>query len=96
MVHGTKKEIIASAHQNGAMTDNQAEILCRKSEGKSLSLPGFTSITDQQAESLSRFSQLQLNGLASITDEQAHGLSKVEVLFISNSCQPLIDKFKKQ
>ena len=38
------------------------------------------SITDEQAESLSKVRILDLNGLTSVTDEQAESLSKVPVL----------------
>ena len=38
----------------------------------------LTSITDEQAEILSKLPRLTLNGLTSITDEQAESLSKVE------------------
>ena len=41
-------------------------------------LNGLTSITDEQAESLSKVRTLVLNGLTSITDKQAESLSKVE------------------
>ena len=55
------------------------------------------SITDEQAESLSKVRyNLFLNGLTSITDEQAESLSKVETLYISEDLQPLIDKYKNQ
>ena len=53
-------------------------------------------ITDQQAESLSKATYLDLNGLTSITDQQAASLSKVYDLEISETLQPLIDKYKKQ
>ena len=44
----------------------------------SLYLAGLTSITDEQAESLSKVEvSLHLAGLTSITDEQAEILSKV-------------------
>ena len=54
------------------------------------------SITDEQAESLSKVEWLELNGLTSITDEQAESLSKVSELSISEDLQPLIDKYKNQ
>ena len=54
------------------------------------------SITDEQAEILSKVPQLGLNGLTSVTDEQAESLSKVETLYISEDLQPLIDKYKNQ
>ena len=54
------------------------------------------SITDEQAESLSKVPELDLDGLTSITDEQAESLSKVQTLRISEDLQPLIDKYKNQ
>ena len=53
-------------------------------------------ITDKQAESLSTVEELSLNGLTSITDKQAKSLAKVDSLEISEACQKLIDKYKKQ
>ena len=55
------------------------------------------SITDEQAESLSKVEgYLVLTGLTSITDEQAESLSKMEYLSISEDLKPLIDKYKNQ
>ncbi len=54
-------------------------------------------ITDEQAESLSKTdAYLCLQGLTSIPDEQAKSLSKTDVIVVSEACQPLIDKYKKQ
>ena len=39
--------------------------------------------------------ELLLNGLTTITNEQAESLSKVQYLEISDSCQKLVDKYKK-
>ena len=75
------------------ITDEQVEIL---SNVRELWLSGLTSITDAQAESLSKATYLDLNGLTSITDQQAASLSKVYDLEISETLQPLIDKYKKQ
>jgi hypothetical protein len=65
---------------------------------ESLGLAGLTSITDEQAESLSKVTfVLGLAGLTSITDEQAESLSKVEgYLTISEDLKPLINKYKNQ
>jgi hypothetical protein len=63
---------------------------------KWLYLNGLTSITDEQAEILSKVEGLELTGLTSITDEQAESLSKVEYLTISEDLKPLIDKYKNQ
>ena len=41
------------------------------------------SITDEQAESLSKLESLNLYGLTSLTDEQAESLSKVENLSLA-------------
>ena len=105
--HGTltvrQAEIIVqnqeqSAHDqplylNGLTSINDAQA---ESLGKSpwLLLNGLTSINDQQAESLSKATYLNLNGLTSITDQQAASLSKVYDLEISETLQPLIDKYK--
>ena len=80
---------------NGLTTlnDRQAESL---SKVDNLNLDGLTSLTDEQAESLSRVGLLSVCGLTSITDQQAKILAKAEDLLISEACQPLIDKYKKQ
>ncbi len=76
-----------------ALSDEQAKILSRLN---GLALNSLTSITDLQAESLSKVETLFLTGLISINDEQAKSLAKVDFFEISEACQPLIDKYKKQ
>ena len=53
-------------------------------------------ITDEQAESLSKARELNLTGLISITDEQAESLSNVKTLIVSEANKKLIDKYKTQ
>ena len=97
MLHGTKKEIYDAANQKGVMTNRQAEILTKEASlANKAVLNGLTSITDEQAESLSKVGRLHLNGLASITDVQAEILSKIENVFISADLQPLIEKFRNE
>ncbi len=74
-----------------SITDTQAESLSKVER----LLLGLTVITDEQAESLSRVKELVLPNLKSITDAQADSLSKVQTLKISDSCQELVDKYKK-
>ena len=90
------QEIKNLVNQSGKITNNQAERLS-KVQGF-LVLTGLTSITDAQAESLSKVlgGWLSLDGLTSITDQQVESLSKVETLHISEDHQPLIDKYKNQ
>jgi len=76
-----------------SITNEQAEDLGKVKDY--LNISSLTSITDEQTESLSNISNLKLSGLTSITDEQAESLSKVERLYISDTCRPLIDKYKK-
>ena len=76
-----------------AISDEQAKILSRLN---GLALNSLTSITDLQAESLSKVETLFLTGLIAINDEQAKSLAKVDFFEISEACQPLIDKYKKQ
>ena len=61
-----------------------------------LELNGLTTITDEQATSLSKVESLSLNGLTTITDAQAESLSKVGYLEVPEDLQPLIDKFKNE
>lgn len=76
-----------------SLTESQAKVLCK---GQTLLvLDGLTSITDRQAKSLSNVLSLSLDGLTAITDRQTESLSKVETLYISDTCRPLIDKYKK-
>ena len=56
----------------------------------------YGTITDKQAEIVSKAKKLFLNGLTSITDEQAESLGKVGNLWISKACQPLIDKYQDE
>ena len=79
-MHGTKKEISDAVRKNGVITDTQAEILCR--DRRSVRIRGLTSITDEQAEILSKVRQLDLPHLTSITDKQADILSKVGGLWL--------------
>jgi len=69
------KEIRDEVNSSGTITDAQAVVL---SENKlpMLYLDGLTSITDKQAEILSKFENIYLNGLISITDKQAELLCK--------------------
>jgi hypothetical protein len=74
-----------------SITDTQGESLSKVER----LLLGLTVITDEQAESLSRVKELVLPNLKSITDAQAESLSNVQTLKISDSCQELVDKYKK-
>ena len=82
----TLDEIRAEVKATGTITDAQlkrlSELANRNTEVerkiKRLNLNGLTSITNAQAESLSKViaRELYLNGLTSITDAQAESLSK--------------------
>ena len=82
----TLDEIRAEVKATGTITDAQlkrlSELANRNTEVerkiKYLNLNGLTSITNAQAESLSKViaRELYLNGLTSITDAQAESLSK--------------------
>lgn len=78
-----QRKIVEKVNSSGTITAGQAAVLNRWLGGNSLDLNGFTSITDQQAESLSKVSVLGLNSLTSITDQQAESLSKVSVLSLN-------------
>ena len=84
-------EIIMQVNASGKITDAQAEILSKitrfelreitdtsfqPTKSAWLELNGLTSMTDGQAESLSKVLTLKLNGLTSITDAQAESLSR--------------------
>ena len=91
------EEIISQVNASGRISDEQVETLS-KVEGK-LCLDGLTSITDSQAEILSKVGSrnfdansllatsqvgvLYLNGLTAITDQQAESLSKVKILSLN-------------
>jgi hypothetical protein len=68
--------------ERGRITDEQAERLA-KSQISLYFLTGLTSITDNQAESLSKVESLTLNGLTTITDKQAESLGEVESLALN-------------
>ena len=82
----TPQEIIKQVNATGTISDWQAESLgkgqpYRRWKGIPLRLNGLTSITDEQAERISKVSnQLYLNGLTSITNKQAESLSEAKVL----------------
>lgn len=88
----TLDEIRAEVKATGTITDAQlkrlSELANRKTKVgkriKYLSLNGLTSITDAQAESLSKqnYGVLSLNGLTSITNAQAARLNKVTWLYL--------------
>jgi hypothetical protein len=74
-------EINRQIWSSGTMTDKQAMIL---SERQYLAVNGLVSITDEQAEILSKNRKvLELNGLTSITDQQAESLGMVKYLFLN-------------
>ena len=79
-------ERLNEVNAKGTMTDGQAahfvKHLVENSATPSLSLHGLTSITDAQAESLSKVEGLYLSGLTTITDEQAESLGKVKYLYL--------------
>ena len=76
----TSVGLIQQINASGIITDEQAKSL---SKVGSIGLDGLTSITDAQAEILSKGNYMSLYlGLTSITDEQAKSLSKVESLFL--------------
>ena len=74
--------IMNQVNTSGKITDKQAERLVRlvRVGGLELNVNGLTSITDEQAESLSKVRKLELNGLTTITAAQAKSLSKVRKL----------------
>ena len=76
----TPREIYKKVDATGRITDEQAEFL--SSNWQYIFLDGLTSITDKQAEILSKAEHLILNGLSSITDPQAEHLSKVKDLYL--------------
>ena len=87
---------VVELHLNGLTSITNAQAKCF-TKIKLLQLNGLSSISDEQADSLSKVENyLTLNGLTSITDQQAASLSKVYDLEISETLQPLIDKYKKQ
>ena len=74
-------ETIEQVNSRGSLTDEDAEVLGRTGNHN---LNCLNSITDQQAESLSKNTYgLQLNGLISITDLQAESLSKVNIVSLN-------------
>ena len=60
-----------------------------------IELNGLTSISNQQAENLSKIGNLELGGLTSITDEQAKSLRKTPFLVISDACYDVVSKYMK-
>ena len=92
---------------SGKITDAQAEILSKitrfelreitdtsfqPTKSAWLELNGLTSMTDGQAESLSKVLTLKLNGLTSITDAQAESLRKVRSGLVLNGLTTITDE----
>ena len=61
------------------MTDKQVTSLSKDVRLHGVELDWLISLTDAQAESLSKIGSRSLNGLTTITDELAESLSKVKV-----------------
>ena len=81
----TPEEIIKEVNASGSMTDRQADILSNEKtspeyRGDTSFRLRLTSITDAQAESLSKVTFLELNGVTSLTNAQVKLLSQVGFL----------------
>ena len=79
----TQDEIIKPGNTTEMLNADQAESLRKVNK---VYVNGLTSITDLQAEFISKIKiegNLPLNGLTSLTDQQAESLSKVESLSLN-------------
>ena len=84
----TSTGLIQQINASGIITDEQVKSL-RYASTDHLELNGLTSITDAQAEILSKLVNgtseyiLSLNGLTSITDAQAGNLNRINILYLN-------------
>ena len=78
----TLKRIQEELKSSGTFTDEDAEYLSQRYNQELYLISDLTSITDKQAEILSKVESLRLDGLTSLTDKQAESLSKVNGLYL--------------
>lgn len=78
----TLKRIKEKLKSSGTFTDEDAEYLSQRYGEELYHISDLTSITNEQAEILSKVNSIRLNGLTSLTDEQAKSLSKANALYL--------------
>ena len=79
----TLKRIKEQLKSSGTLTDEDAEYLSERFSEELYHISDLTSITNRQAEILSKVNSIRLDGLTSLTDEQAKSLSKVKGLYLN-------------
>ena len=79
----TLKRIKKQLKSSGTFTDEDAEYLSQRYSKELYHISDLTSITNSQAEILSKVESIRLDGLTSLTDEQAESLSNVSGLYLN-------------
>ena len=76
------EKIQAKLKASGEFSDEDAEFLSRRFSQELYVVGDLKTITDRQAEILSKIKSIRLNGLNSLTDAQAESLGKVDGLYL--------------
>ena len=76
------EKIQAKLKASGEFSDEDAEFLSRRFSQELYVVGDLKTITDRQAEILSKIKSIRLNGLTSLTDAQAESLGKVDGLYL--------------